>query len=136
MSSFSHYARKAVNPGLPLDKRRYALDTCIRKFVIETYRGSITDGDYALYRRSIRKHLIRRFGFDDVPLDPQRLVTATNFLQAEINRLREVSRVLYRRRVSQKVRGIRTASRADRKAAYDIWERAVMQSRKSLQQQL
>jgi len=132
MSSFSHYARKVVNPDLPLDRRHYALGVCVRKFGMMTYRGSIVDGDFAVYRQTLRECLSRRFGLDDVSPDPRHLVAVVSVLPIEVNRLREVDRVLYRRRISQKVRGIRTASRAEREAAPSIWERAILRSRESV----
>lgn len=131
MASFSRYVRKAVDPGLPLDKRRYTLASCINRIAMPTFRGEIAE-DYTEYKQSIYLHLSLRFGFSMSEPSPQQLVNAVGFLLAERNRLREVKSQLDRRRVSRKVRGIRNASRVQRDADYEVWTRAVQRFRDNL----
>lgn len=98
-----------------------------------TFRGTIVDGDYSAFCRTQRNLFNRRFGLDG-PLSAERLTEAVGFATAEYHKLRQVERVVYRRRVSQKLRGRRTASRVERAAEAALWQSALARYRESLEQ--
>jgi hypothetical protein len=141
MASFNYHARQVVDPTLPMSIRYLALGSCIRRLTTMThlsrdhrnYQGlrcfpaHVKRPVWHDHYEHTRTRFNKRFHFDDASApQPEQLIGAIAAIQIERNKLLEAERVLYRRRVSLKMRGIRTPSLNDQKAFYEYWITAVL----------
>ena len=126
MPTFHQHARKAVNPGVGISVRHTELIFCLLKLARLARSGDRSKMDFETFCRTQRSHFNRRFGFDDTsPPRPAQIVECVAFASAEYNKLRQVQHVIYRRRVSQKVRGRRSASKKEWAYSTVLWWEAV-----------
>ena len=106
MSSFSHHARRVIASDLPLLKRHNALLTCIRK---------ACHGVNTHLIKCVHERLKVRFGFDAAGLArPEVLIACLALIEVERNMLLEAETVIIRRRIRQKMRGVRNITRKER----------------------
>src|SRR5690242_251213 len=108
--SFNNYARKVLNPQLPLLERRSALKSCFQRFTRlsgERYTAVTT-------RYEARFHCTGRHSTEDG------IVKALTTLAAERNLILEKLRDFERKRMAEKRSGRRTLSRSEKKELKEV----------------
>src|SRR4051794_30698496 len=104
--SFNHYARKVMNPNLPIGVRYSALHSCILRLVWKTGEPF----------SAVRDRLDAQFGFRRRnPTDHQLLSTLAAIERARNLALQQL-RAYERRRIREKMLGRRSITLAEQKA--------------------
>ena len=126
MPTFHQHARKAVNPSIVTSVRHTELVFCLLKLARLSRSGDRSKLDDKTFCQVQRRQFNKHFGFDDVsPPRPEQIVECVSFASAEYNKLRQVQRTIYRRRVAHKMLGRRSASKKEKAYSTVLWWEAV-----------
>jgi hypothetical protein len=108
--SFNTYAKRVLNPQLPMPARRSALRSCIQRFT----RLSNESYKEITARYEARFHCTGRHSTDD------QLIKALFALITERNLVLENLRAFERKRIREKLSGRRTLAKTNRKNAISL----------------
>jgi hypothetical protein len=109
--SFNHFARKVLNPTLPMGVRYSALHSCILRLVWKTGEPFA----------QARDRLNAEFGFRRRDPTEYQLLSTLAAIQSERNLILEQLRAYERHRIRQKMRGKRSVSQEEQKALSKLY---------------
>src|SRR5689334_16442244 len=109
--SFNHYARKVMNPNLPIGVRYSALHSCILRLVWKSGEPFSQTSD----------RLHSRFGFRRKNPTDYQLLSTLVAIERERNLILQDLQVYERRRIREKMRGRRHISKDEQKALHSLY---------------